>query len=422
MMNPISIGLAVAATASLGFANGDGPGKAGDDKPLLDNLWQSGVKVSYKPGSGVTFEGDQGDFKLNISGRIQAKWYYTWLDGGTGGNDTSVSSFRARRARTKFSGHVFNEDVTYYLQLEHTASPNMLDARVGWRFVNNEDSAVNLRVGVQKMRSGLQADNSSANLEFVERSIVSRTFGDNRGTGALLEGGFMKGEDGHKVMWHFGIMNHDTAGGGVTAPAQVNTDSEFMYTLGALFAPEGTKGTEKHVEGDLEHNGKFEPLIGVNFAAGTAPDTVGTNKVQTINIYGSLKTGSGIAAQAEIYLREDEPRGANVTNDSSGWYVQGSYTMEPGEGTQWGAAVRYAMLKFDDANIALAPMGSLSGMGTGYGYQGDVSELTVGINAYYHKHKLKTQLNYVYQDISPDAGFGADLTNSGVDVMFTLLF
>lgn len=442
MMNPISIGLAMATTAALGFANGDGPGKDGDKKsPLLDNLFQDGVKISYRPGSGVTFEGGQNDYSLNIAGRIQTKWYYTMVEGVDGvSEDSSLSSFRVRRARTKFSGHVFNEDIAYYLQLEHANAVGVLDAVVGWRFVNNEDSFVTLSFGLQKFRNGLQSDVSSSALEFVERSIASRTFADERATGALLEGGLMQNENGHQLHWHAGVANHDPAGGNATAPTADNIDSEFMYVFGAAFAPEGIKagGTERWTEGDLEHNEMFEPLFGANLAIGTAPAVNGdTSNVQSINLFAALKTGQGIAAQAEVWIREDEARFANTTADSMGWYGQASYTMPPGEGTQWGFGARLAMVEIDDPNAALQARPSLEGSagylaaianagggapvpGTLFGVSGEIMEATLGVNAYYHKHKLKTQLNYIFQDVDPDGG--SDLTNHGLDIMFTLLF
>ena len=423
MMNPIGFGLAMAATASLGFAHGEGVGK--DDKsPLLDNLFQDGVRVSYKPGSGVTFTADKGDFALNIAGRVQVKWYYSMIEGTGGADDMSLSSFQVRRARTKFQGHVFNEDLTYFLQLEHAGVPDVLDAIAAWRFVNNEDSFVNLSMGLQKTRGGLQSDASSGSLEFIERTIASRTFADKRGTGALVHGGLMKNENGHRLHWHFGAFNSDTAGGTGTAPTASNADSEFMYTLGVLFAGDGLKwNATRYTEGDLEHNGRMQPVVGATITAGTTPDQIGgTSKVQTINVFAGLKTGAGIAAQAEVWIREDEQRFTNNDADSLGWYVQGSYTTKPGEGTQYGIGARWSMVTLDDPNPALLARPSLGGTSSlvsVLGATGDISEGSIGVNAYYHKHKLKSQLNYIYQDVSPDGG-GSDLTNHGLDLMFTL--
>ena len=80
------------------------------------------------------------------------------------------------------------------------------------------------------------------------------------------------------------------------------------------------------------------------------------------------------------------------------------------------------MVTLDDPNPALLARPSLSGTSSlvsVLGGTGDISEGSVGVSAYYHKHKLKSQLNYIYQDVSPDGG-GGDLTNHGLDLMFTL--
>ncbi len=106
-----------------------------------------------------------------------------------------------------------------------------------------------------------------------------------------------------------------------------------------------------------------------------------------------------------------------------GWYLQGSFTTAPGQGTQWGFGVRIAMLTFDDP--AMLSVGtSVPGSGPAFAtfVQGEVTEFSGVINAYYHEHKLKSQLVVSHQSIDADAGFGADSDNVAVDVMATLSF
>ena len=176
MKNPIGFGLAILATASLAAAHGEGDGKDGKDSPLLDNLFQQGTKVSYKPGGGVTFDGGE-EFRMNIRGRIQIFWQYADFDNvanPAGDTPGDLNTFGLRRARTNFRGHVFSEDVTYYLQNSHEGGTSIKDATIGWRFMNSEDYSINLRLGLHKLRSGLQQDGSSSRLEFPERSAASR--------------------------------------------------------------------------------------------------------------------------------------------------------------------------------------------------------------------------------------------------------
>ena len=188
-------------------------------------------------------------------------------------------------------------------------------------------------------------------------------------------------------------------------------------------------GTEGHIEVDLEHAGKFDPIFGVNYAFGPSDVTVNNaqvaDKTETLNVFASVKTGSGIAAQGEYFKRQDELRFGGTKADSSGWYAQGSFTTKPGEGTQWGFALRASQVKISDVGAQILVLPSLTGstntaatlaqQGTG-----EINEVSAGINAYYHKHKLKTQLNGIMQKVKPDGG--TETTNNGLDLLFTLAF
>lgn len=424
MMNPIGLGLAVAATATFGFAatnggpNGGGPDKA--TSPVLDSLWQDGVKVSYKPGGGVTFSSEKGDYSLRLSGRIQARWHFTALDGAL----PDTNSFQARRARVKLDGNVWNDDISFMMQMEETGVPTILDALVNWRFWKNDDAFIALSLGMQKFRAGLQSDISSGSLEFAERSSATATFANNRATGALLYGGLGKSEGGHSFMWHVGAMNNDTAAGSGMSAAAANESNELDFTAGLMWAGEGSHGPTSLTEGDLAHSGKFEPVVGANYAI--LNDSFGgvDNEGSNINVYAQVKTGNGIAAQAEVFIRTDELQtGAPAQADSMGWYLQGSFTTAPGQGTQWGFGARIATLSFDDP--AMLSVGtSVPGSGPAFAtfVQGEVTEISGVINAYYHEHKLKSQLVVSHQTVDADAGFGADSDNVAVDVMATLWF
>ena len=429
MKNPIGLGLAVAATASLAFAHGEGVGKKdGKDSPSsTENLFQEdGLKISYKPGSGVTFDGGD-DYSLNFSGRIQAKWFFSNFEEGE-----DLNSFAARRARTRFRGHVFNRDVTYYLQMEHTGGTSIKDAAVGWQFWTDEQVFANLALGLRKFRSGLQADQSSSRLEFPERSLATRTFADSRATGAMVEGGLGEAEDGtNTFFWHVGAVNNDTARGSVAVGEErLNRTNKINWILGLHWDPQGEIGDQTHWEGDLDHSGEFKSTWGAFFTLGQDSPGGTDYTTFTINAHGSTKLGNGLAFQGEFWYRSDDPDVSGATDTSSmGWYLQGSWTSAPGEGTQWGIPIRVSMVDIgDDGTTLLNPIGSINGgsfgtfagANTPWSGSGTVLEAQIGLGAYYYGHKLKSQLAYTYQDVDTDVG--TDTTNHGVDLMFTLLF
>ncbi|MGA0059683.1 MAG: porin [Planctomycetota bacterium] len=393
MMNPIRFGLAVAVTASLGFANGDGVSKDGNKAPLLDNLFDSGAKVSYTPGSGMTFSAqDASAFSINISGQVQPGFTYAW------GEDISdVSSFGLKTTRLRFAGNVYNDDVTYFLQLDAAdggeGNGNVVDAWAAWRVMDG----INIRFGQQKMRSSLQADASlsDTDTEMAYNAAATSFFAGRRSTGVLVEG------NSGNINWHAGAMNNSTAGFEATG-SQLNESNELDFTFGANYSSDGTN-TEGWSEGDLDHSGNLSYIAGANLLIGNdqspfLPAPSADNDSTTLNLFAGVKTGSGIAVQAELFSRSDDD-GTNEL-DHSGFYAQASYTLAPGQGTQWGGVVRVSSIDID-----------------GFGTQ---SEFALGANAYYHKHKLKTQVMLTFANVDPDAGSETDAT--ALDILFTLMF
>ena len=117
MRNPIRIGLAVVMSTTVALAaSGGGEDEKKNQPRLLDGLSQDTVVV-YVPGEGLTIDGGDA-YKLNVQGFLQVKWYFINLE-----NAPDTNSFDVRRARSWFSGHVWNKDLKYALQLEYTASP-----------------------------------------------------------------------------------------------------------------------------------------------------------------------------------------------------------------------------------------------------------------------------------------------------------
>jgi hypothetical protein len=415
MKNLFGFGLALAATTALApaRAGGDDPPTGGPESPS-STLFQN-VTVTFKPGSGITFDGGE-QYKINVAHRIQAKWRYVSLE-----NAENTNGFRMRRVRQKWTGHVWSKDITYNLNLDFAEDAVVKDAWVRWAFWGSEDGSVALRMGQQKARAGLESDGSSGNLEFVERSVATRTFADARSTGALLEGEFL---DERKLHVHAGAFNSDTSAGSAAA-AEENTnvgENELNFSFGVRFDPHAPiADIESWSQGDLEHTGEMQSTLGANLYIGNekigAADVESTN----INIYAGLKTGGGLAAQGEVWLRNDDVDGGTDA-DSTGWYAQGSLTTKPmDDATQWGFALRVAMVSFDDAPVLVAAP-SLEGASvpTALAAAGDVFEINGAISAYYHQHALKTQFGYTYQQVDPDAGTSED--NHAIEVMVTTKF
>ena len=116
-------------------------------------------------------------------------------------------------------------------------------------------------------------------------------------------------------------------------------------------------------------------------------------------------------------------RSTGSSQDSTGWYAMATYTM-PKAGSsdmQWGFGVRVNQISSDDPTSFLNT-GLPGGTGplTGFNVKGDVTEISAVVDAFYHGHACKTQVEYTWQNVNPDAG--ADATNNILRVQFQLLF
>lgn len=419
MTKTFGIGLlAVAATSSMAIAGG------GEGEKKSDNaLFQSGP-VSMKAGSGITF--DAGDeFKLNLKNQLQIQWAYVSVDMGQ-----NVNTFDVRRARTKLSGHVFNKNIQFLLKNDWADGPgpaiSLKDAWVLWNFVNNEDGVIGARFGQGKSYFGLEATGTSAALDFIERNQSTQSFTDVRSRGVWVHGSHSE----NQFRWMAGAQNSEVAGDAAgileNGEESFNVDNEVNYVANLSFDPNGDfmggKTNESFKQSDPDHTQELKGTIGAGVFIGNSRDVTNSFDVETVswNFHTAWKT-KGWFGLGEVFWRSDDPDVAGgVEEDSVGWAVGGSYTL-PKSGDselQWGFAVRVAMLNTDPSTGTTTAFMTGTPLGTS---AGDVLELTAGVNAFYRGHNAKTQVNYVFQSIEPDAAVG-DLDNHIIALQFTLVF
>jgi phosphate-selective porin O/P len=420
--------LALAVTTSLALANGG----EGDKKGEKSNPYQSGT-ASWKPGAGITLA-DTDEFGLKLSGQLQFQYNYVGgdtpavatfssglLSGTDGGGPVGAfQTFSVRRARVDFSGNVWNRDINYKLKIETTEGISVKDAWAEWTFVKSDDNKVGLRVGQGKTGYGLESTGSSKYLYFVERASATRVFSDVRARGAWATGSHSE----NKIRWFAGIQNSEVAGGafgvaevGEEAP---NIDNELNYVASVSFDPMGDmmggKTNESFSQGAFGEEKDAKGTVGAGISFGNNRDPGNTTDIEStsFNVNTAWVFPGGISAQGEFFFRSDDPDGG-TSEDSTGFYAQAGYTLpKSGDSAlQWGFGLRYGMINTDNTSSFLGIPGLA-------GTPGDVSELTVGVDAFYHGHALKTQLDYTLQEVNPDVG--ADATNHIFRVQFTLLF
>ena len=358
----------------------------------------------YEFGRGLTFSSQDGGNSMTVGGQLQVGYSWTEFnfDGASVGSDFSFDSSFSADARLRVGGHVMDNKYSYFVQMNPSGggqgTGNLIDAWVGM----NVSDGIHLRLGQQKMRSGLSADTSANDTDFetISRSSATNEFANLRTTGALLTGNGMDG----RFNWHFGIANGGTAANGASqilfgaAPAsQANDDTDMAVTMGASFGSHaGT--SEDWSEGDLARSGESQWIAGATI---TDDRLQGGGDLRTLNFFGGFKSGDGIAAQVEHWTREGE--GASNQNDGYGAYAQVSYTMAKSGSMQPGFVARYSTVDFDGG--------------------ADGNEFTLGVNAYYAAHNLKWQLEYASGTTGNFPVAGADdIDSSALRVLCTVVF
>ncbi len=126
-------------------------------------------------------------------------------------SDTTSTSFNVRRARLYFMGHLFNPDFKYYTQFagetaENAQSPGSVRL-LDLAFMSTHQPLLNVQVGQYKVFFNRAQINSTASLQFAERSLVQDAFTasglDRRDIGITI----MNDEEIYPLNYYFGVFN-----------------------------------------------------------------------------------------------------------------------------------------------------------------------------------------------------------------------
>ena len=414
MSKSIASLLTFAVTTSLALANGG----EGDKK----NPFQGGS--SWKPGQGLQLAQGE-DYSLNLAGQLQAGWELSSNDaegGAPAGTDGSATGFDIPRARLAFTGHAISKDLTFRLMLDGVddGANNggaLKDGWAQWAFSRNEGGNLSLRMGQGLSGYGLESTGSETGLFFVERSGSSRMFGQDRSrdTGAWVHGNHSE----NSIRWVVGAQNDDVAAGSdFSTEAGANDGDQLTYIGAVSFDPMGDmtggKGNEGIMQGDLDGAKDVKGTVGLGYQLGNSE--VGGNSVEAnqVNLNTAWALGNGLTVQGEYFTRSEDRA---TDRDSAGWYAMATYTLpKSGDSAiQWGFGARLNVADVDtDFNQQ-----ALSGLAAGE--RGDVTEFSLVLNAFYHGHAAKTQIELTRQEADP-TGANNDSSNNIVRVQFQILF
>jgi phosphate-selective porin OprO and OprP len=334
-------------------------------------------KIRHEGGK-TTLEFKEGS--LSISNRAQLRFTHEWPDTATGGGSGGLvpsapvrgdrGSFRIRRAKTEITGWMWNEHLTYEIQLswagpEPGASTQTPLEDLTLSYDISKKGTFVLTGGQFKVPLGRQEMTSSSKMQFVERDLLSGEFSRGRDIGLQVSGLVAE----KKLEYRLGVFN------GNPASRIENDNDKFQLNARLTFMP---FGDVKYSEGDFES--KDKPLFAIAAALEHNDQHGSTNADDflTTVIGGDVVFKyKGFSAFAEYFHRQREPESGR-TFDSPGFHVQAGYFVVR---DRFEVAARYASYDPTDAIAS-----------------NDLSEVGGALSYYIQKHLLKIQADFLQRE------------------------
>ena len=369
----------------------------------------------------INFTAKDSSFSIKFAPRFQVRSISSWdYDGDQYGSPEH--NFIVRRARLKFDGFAYSPKLKYKLELglsnrdisgandfNRNTPRYILDAVIMWNFAGNWE----LWAGQTKLPGNVERVVSSANLQFVDRSLLNSRFNLDRDLGIQLRhktnlgGNFLMREK-------FAISQGE--GRNVTE----GNEGGHQYTARLEFLPFGTfKSKGDYVQSDLKREATPKLMVGFTYnynqnavrERGFAGDymirTDGTiyETDQTTIFADAMFKYNGFSFMGEYAKRTaadeiaTEADGTTPTGDivltGNALNLQAGYLFK----SNYEIAARFTTLNFENVTGALPRQ-----------------QYTIGASRYIVGHKLKVQSDISY---STEDGNDDNITfRLGFDIHF----
>lgn len=343
-------------------------------------------------------------WSMKFAARFQTLYEGQWNLNDTAGITEGTSKFLTRRARLKFDGHIYSTKLEYKLELglsnrdisgasSHTSnSPNYIfDAVLKWNFYKN----FSLWAGQTKLPGNRERVVSSANLQFVDRSLLNNEFNIDRDFGGQLRHEF-------KIGQKFEVREIVAVSQGEGRNVTSDNLGGYQWTGRIEFLPLGAFAKEGDYSGsDLVREDKPKLSVAASYDKNNhAVKTKSNMGSYMVNDNGYFETDiytyfvdmmfkyKGFSLMAEYAAREAEQAIAKnsdgtktkaVVNVGSGVNAQMGYLFK----NNWEVATRFTYLELDK---------KITGK--------DIErQYTLGVSKYIVGHKLKIQSDVSYLDV-----------------------
>ena len=348
----------------------------------------------------VTIVGKDSTFTMKIGARIQILGTFAW-ENNDGKLINPFSNFLIRRARIKFDGFAYSPKLKYKIELGLSNrdisgvsiytrnSPRIvMDAVMKWNFHEN----FVLWFGQTKLPGNRERVISSANLQFVDRSILNAGFNIDRDIGVQLRH--------HTNLSDSFVMREIIAisqgeGRNVTEGNQ----GGLQFTGRLEFLPFGTfPGKEDYKGSDIKRMSTPKLAIGASYdfnnnavrarsnmgAYMITDDGLYETNISTVFVDAIFKL-KGFSFMGEFAYRDaDDPIVKSLDGTATGQVVQVGNAINLQSGyvfkTNWELSGRYSNVNFNEDITT----------------KGLVEEYTLGISKYLVGHNLKIQSDLTY--------------------------
>lgn len=377
------------------------------------------------------------DFMLKINGRMQARYLFYGKNGNNwdrnqnsyGQHRGDRSGLEFNRIRLAFSGYAWDPNFTYRLELKADDTDNV-SVQYAWMNYKFADPA-QLRVGLFKLPFGRQETTSSANLQFVDRSMANEVFNLGRSMAVMLHGNMFDKRVDYGVALSNGFRNNLDSPDGPDDFNELDTNPGISSRM-VWHAMYDQLGKDFQGESDLEYHKKPALDFGSSFAwnadRGDArnvalpfqvPETVRVGP-GGFDIVGAQQTNItqygldaafkylGFSTQAEYFMRMVDSK-----SQFSPWFAgTGKGGTIHQQGGYWQAGYFVVPQKVE----LVARLGGI------WDFGGDgMWEYAGGVNYYIRGHNLKLQADITSINEVPVRASRLDFLNQNDDiVMFRL--
>ena len=361
------------------------------------------ISATAQFGKGVKYMPKDSSFTLKFNFRFQTLYEVSYTDA----NETTTSKFLIRRSRLKFSGYAFSPNLEYKAELGLSnrdisfgredgntsgASRIILDAVLKWKFSKNWT----LWVGQTKLPGNRERVISSANLQFVDRSLLNSRLNIDRDAGVQLRGKFKAGSSVIKPTLSISMGE----GRNITS----NNSGGYDYTARVDFLPMGEfKSKGDYNSSDLKREDKPKLAIGVTFdyndgavrrggqLGSFVEDSLGNyaeNSLMTLFVDAIFKY-NGVSVMTAYGTKSADK---NIEGTSSKFNTGSAFNFQVGYLFKNNVEVagRYTIVRKDNDTF--------SGLN-------DQNEYTLGLSKYISDHNLKVQTD-ISRTHAPDVEDG----------------